>query len=95
MSDKGWTVGDVPRPLIEVRDPVTDAIIVLANPPELTVIAPDGTISKPEVVRDSEVPNAFDAPWELTQDGEWLGIVESLAPYKDVQTFRLYANPVA
>lgn len=93
MSDKGWTVGDVPRPLIEVLDPETRAILALANFPELTVIAPDGTVSAPAVGHDSDVANGFDAPFELTQVGEWIGIVESPAPFKDVTTFSLYANP--
>jgi hypothetical protein len=95
MSDKGWTVGDVPRPLIEVLDPATGERLALANMPELTLIDPDGNVSTPTVVHDADVINAFDAPFELTQVGEWVGIVESPAPRKDVQSFTLYANPPA
>jgi hypothetical protein len=82
MSDKGWTVGDVPRPLIEVLDPITGERLALANMPELTVLAPDGTVSTPTVVHDAEVINAFDAPFELTQVGEWVGIVGAAAAGK-------------
>jgi hypothetical protein len=96
MGSDAWIVGDVPRPLIEVLDPVTKQRLPLANPPEVTIIAPDGTVTGPtEAEHAAEVVGAFEAPFELTQVGPYLGIAESPAPYKDVTTFTLYANPPA
>ena len=95
MGSDAWIVGDVPRPLIEVLHPGTKERLTLTNPPEVVIVAPDGTRTGPTpATHDVEVIGAWEYRFELTQVGEWTLIVESLAPYKDVaDPIHLYANP--
>jgi hypothetical protein len=93
MGSDAWIVGDVPRPEINVLHPTTRARLVLGSPPDVTIIDPDGERSTVIADPDSETNGAYEVKFELTKVGEYVGIVESPAPYKDVQSFTLYANP--
>jgi hypothetical protein len=93
MGSDAWIVGDFCRPLIEVVHPVTRERLPISAFPQVTLIDPDGDTTPLAVTHDSEVIGGYEAPFELTKVGQYLGVVESPAPYKDVASFTLYANP--
>lgn len=91
-------VGAVWKPRFQVLDDDNETVITadeLGGTVTVFFIKPSGDRTAPvNPAPDPDVDDAWRTPIELDEDGEWVCVGESPAPFKDVEVARVYADVV-